>query len=125
VTDGADLEQLVRRAVAAELAPFRRLLEALQPRDTLTPPQRAVFRAVARLYVVGEAWTASGALDAARFDPEAGAALRQACAGDAQRLGIFLGQLADADAVVDGLRLVRLPKEGNSRRWALEGAESR
>jgi phage-related baseplate assembly protein len=118
VIAGAELLEAIRAVVREEL------VRALAPRDTLTPPQRAVFRAVARLYVVGEAWTASGALDAARFDSEAAAALRQACGADVQRLGIALGQLADAGAVLDGLRLVRLPKEENSRRWALVGAES-
>lgn len=121
MTDAALLE-LVRAAVRAELQPL--LAELVRQRDTLTPAQRTIMAAVTRLYGPDEPFCTSGLADAARFDPEAATALRRACGGDVQRLGIALRAIADSGAVLGGMRLVRLPAEGGSRRWALEGTES-
>ena len=107
-----ELPRLVRQAVRDELQ-----------RDTLTPMQRAVFVIVVKLYKAGEVITSSSMLDAARFDPDAPAVLRQACGNDSQKLGILLGQIADSGALADGMRLVRLPREAGVRRWALEALE--
>ena len=112
-------------AILAELRALRAAVEALRrERDTLTPGQRAVFEAVARLYGPAEPFTTATLADVARFDPEARTALQRACGADPQRLGILLRQIADAGAVHAGLRLVRLPAEAGVRRWVLEGAES-
>lgn len=112
-------------AILAELRALRAAVEALRrERDTLTPGQRAVLEAVARLYGPAEPFTTAALADVARFDPEARTALQRACGAEPQRLGILLRQISDSGATVDGLRLVRLPAEAGVRRWALEGGES-
>ncbi|WP_119286349.1 hypothetical protein [Azohydromonas sediminis] len=116
----AELEPLLRRVVREEL-------QRAMCRGSLTPAQRMVFDAVAQMFAPGETFTAGDAISAARFDPDARQSLQQAVDCDAQRLGIVLGQLADAGAQISDMRLVRLPKEAGARRWmfeALEGAES-
>ncbi len=111
--------------VVAELRALRAAVEALRrERDSLTPGQRAVLEAVARLYGPSEPFTTATLADVARFDPEARTALQRACGADPQRLGILLRQIADAGAVHAGLRRVRLPADGGVRRWVLEGVES-
>lgn len=122
MTDAAALLELVRD----ELAPLlRRIVREefarLLVRDTLTPIQRQVAEAVAGVYVVGETFTTGELLQAARFDAGAlEALLRASNGGDAVRLGILMGQVADAGVVIDGARLVRLPREAGVRRWVLE-----
>jgi hypothetical protein len=112
-------------AILDELRVVRRLLEALhRERSRLTPAQRDVFAAVVRLYRPGEVFGTANFADASRFDCEALAALQRACNGDTQRLGIALRQLADSGVTHDGLRLIALPAEAGSRRWALEVVES-
>jgi hypothetical protein len=113
-------------AVALELRRLSGLVEQLLAevrRDTLTPAQRSVLAAVARLYGPQEPFGASTLADAARFDPETRTALQRACNGDVQRLGILLGQIAASGARIDGMRLVRLPKEAGARRWVLDGGD--
>lgn len=115
MTDAALLDRLARIE--------RLLAELVRQRDALAPAQRTVMAAVTRLYGPAEPFCTSGLADAARFDPEAATALRRACGGDVQRLGIALRAIADSGAVLGGMRLVRLPAEGGSRRWVLEEVE--
>lgn len=91
--------------------------------DLLTPDQRTVFAVAVSLYDVHEKFTANSMLDAARYDEKAHKALRLACEGDAAKLGIQLGQIADCRAVLEGVRLRRLPKEAGIRRWQLEAID--
>lgn len=112
------------RALRSEVLALRDEVRCALRRDSLTPAQRVALRSIVALYQPGEAFTSASALDAAQFDPAVRAGLRQACDGSAHRLGIVLGQLAESGAVLDELRLVRLPHEAGSRRWALQGVES-
>lgn len=114
VTD--DLEAVVRRVIRQEL---ERLFAA-----KLTPMQRRTMQAVAGLFEPSEVFTTNGVLDAARYDLGAKQTLMSTCDCNPQKLGIVFAQVVQAGAVVDGLRLVRLPAEGGSRRWTLEPADS-
>lgn len=124
MSDAALLEA-VRLVVRAEVE------RALAPllRDTLTPMQRRVLRAVAAVYAADEVFTTSELVDTAgaAFGQRAALrlALQQACALDVRRVGILLRQVADAGGVVDDVRLVALPAAAGSRRWALQGIDSR
>ena len=121
----AALLEAVRAIVRAEIE------RAVAPllRDTLPPMQRRVLRAVAGVFAPGESFSTSELVDTAgtAFGQRAALrlALQAACAMDVRRVGILMRQLADAGAVADGVRLVALPLEGGSRRWGLEGVESR
>ncbi|HMM85343.1 hypothetical protein [Azohydromonas sp.] len=116
MTDLADLEHVVRRVIRQEL---ERLFA-----DRLTPPQRRTMQIIIAMFEAGECFTTAGVVDAARFDPEAKKVLLQTCNLDPHKLGILLGQVAQAGAAVDGLRLVRLPAEAGSRRWVLEAVQT-
>lgn len=117
--DAAHILEL--RRLADEVAGLRRLVEALhRERDRLTPAQRAVAEVTVQLYTAGEKFTAGELLSATRFDPDAREVLRQACELNAHKLGIAMSQIALAGAVVDGHRLVKLPREAGVRRWVLE-----
>lgn len=109
-----ELPRVVRQAVREELQ---------RQRDSLTPGQRATLKALTLLFEAGEVFTTGTALDAARFDDVARAALHRACGLDAQRLGIVMRQIADAGAQHDGLRLLALPPEAGARRWTLVTVE--
>lgn len=117
MTDLADLEHVVRRVIREEI---ERVFA-----DKLTPHQRRTLQVALALFEVGEVFTTSTMIDAARFDAAAKAALQQACNLDPHRLGILLGQIVQAGAVVDGVRLARMPAEAGSRRWTLEGVDPR
>lgn len=115
VTDAALLEAV--RAIVRE-----ELRAALRP--DIEPEPSPVFEAVAQLYGPGDAFTADDVLDAARFDAEARELLREHCGASVQRIGVALGKLADTRAVAAGVRVVRLAKKGNVRRWRLQGVRS-
>lgn len=110
-----DLERALQRVIRRELERWFS--------DLLTPDQRTVFAVAVSQYMAGEKFTASSLLDAVRYDEKARKALHLACGGDSTKLGIQLGQIADCRAVLEGLRLRRLPKETGIRRWQLEAVD--
>lgn len=123
-TDLEAIAYVVDGVIARRLEPVIRLLEQLKP-PALTPPQRDVLTAVMRLFNANEPFTSADVVSAARFDREAAGLLGRAVASDTQRLGIVLRQIADIGAIVEGIRLVRLPPEAGARRWTLEAVDSR
>jgi hypothetical protein len=111
--------------VITRLDRIERLLDQLaQQRDALTPAQRAAMRLLIRLYGADEIITSAGVIDAARYDDEGRTSPQITCYGDTQKFGILLGQVARSGAIVDGMRLVSLPKEAKAGRWVLEVVES-
>lgn len=116
-------EDALRLVVREELARHHQTLAA----DRLTAPERRVMAALPALFEVGDLFTTAGLVDlaeqrlAARV--ELREALRAAGATTAQRVGLLLRRLADAGAVVDGVRVVAVKCEAGSRQWSLQGGQ--